>query len=209
LRGRRICIGTATIFPRAQLVRPVLTHLLRGSSESFRGPRCLSIPRRHIGPEKHHRSWGFGPQHRCWSRLAHHQDRRAERTCIARPTFLRVTERKTRSAKAWLKRAVAAQSPCRGMDLQRLLEHIRRRLEGNPQDPRLLAPLKERARPDGVVTPRSSVGDIRLHARCTSFYPSISPRAAFSACLFSPCAACLFSLMNGSRTAPHCTFMLH
>jgi hypothetical protein len=103
LRGRRICIGTATIFPRAQLVRPVLTHLLRGSSESFRGPRCLSIPRRHIGPEKHHRSWGFGPQHRCWSRLAHHQDRRAERTCIARPTFLRVTERKTRSAKAWFK----------------------------------------------------------------------------------------------------------
>jgi hypothetical protein len=68
------------------------------------------------------------------------------------------------------------------MDLQRLLEHIRRRLEGNPQDPRLLAPLKERTRPDGVVTPRSSVGDIRLHARCTSFYPSISPRAA---CLFS------------------------
>jgi hypothetical protein len=100
------------------------------------------------------------------------------------------------------------------MDAQRLLEHIWRRLEGSPQGPGLLARQKVRNRPDGVVKPRSSVGDMDLHARCTSFYPSISPRAACLFSLFSPLfsptrcmsfqpfqpppisprAACLFSL---------------
>jgi hypothetical protein len=113
------------------------------------------------------------------------------------------------------------------MDAQRLLEHIWRRLEGSPQGPGLLARQKVRNRPDGVVKPRSSVGDMDLHARCTSFYPSISPRAACLFSLFSPLfsptrcmsfqpfqpppisprAACLFSLTRCMSFQP-CLFSL-